>query len=367
MRELWIILLIVISGVLSLELGLSTAILEIMAGVIGGNLFEIGSLTWIDFMSNYGILGLMFLAGLEVDKDELKRNAKESLIIASSSYFIPFILIFAVTIPILGFDLRKSAIVGIALSTTSLALLYPILREKGLLNLELGHVILASAMLIDIWSMISLTVIFAAVNFFTAIFFVVLVFFMWYAPKLGRWLFARYRENLSEIELKFLLLILLALVFFAERVMVSEAVLAFMMGFLFSEVLEEHGALVDKLKGIVFAFFSPIFFFKAGSYMKFSIMNSTSLLLAALLLPLAFFSKYYSSKIAFRKLRGGAKSLSKFVGVVFNFRLTFGIISALFGLKAGIISNETYTAIITVIIISALISSLLTKKEEKQA
>ena len=364
MKELWVILLIVSFGFLSLEIGLSTAILEIVAGIIGGNLFDIGSLPWIDFMANYGILGLMFLAGLELDKEELKKHAKHSLLLASSAYFIPFCVIFAATLPIFNLDLRQSALVAIALSTTSLALLYPILRERGLLNLQIGHVIMAAAMLIDIWSMISLTVIFAAIDYVTISFFAILVLFMWYTPKLGRWLFSRYRENLAEMELKFLLLILLTLLFFAERVMVSEAVLAFMMGFLFSEVLEEHGALVDKLKGIVFAFFSPIFFFKAGSFMKFSIMNSTNLILAAALLPLAFLSKYFSSKIVFKKLRGG-ESISKFVGIIFNFRLTFGIVSALFGLKAGIINIETYTAIITVIIVSALISSIITRKTEE--
>jgi len=300
-----------------------------------------------------------------LDKEELKKHAKHSLLLASSAYFVPFCVIFLATLPIFNLDIKQSALVAIALSTTSLALLYPILRERGLLNLQIGHVIMAAAMLIDIWSMISLTIIFAAIDYVTISFFAVLILFMWYAPKLGRWLFSRYRENLAEMELKFLLLILLALLFFAEKVMVSEAVLAFMMGFLFSEVLEEHGTLVDKLKGIVFAFFSPIFFFKAGSFMKFSIMNSTSLIVAAFLLPLSFFSKYLSSKVVFKRLRGG-ESLSKFVGVIFNFRLTFGIVSALFGLKAGIINPETYTAVITVIIASALISSIITRKEEGQ-
>ena len=89
-----------------------------------------------------------------------------------------------------------------------------------------------------------------------------------------------------------------------------------------------------------------------------------SLILAAVLLPLAFLSKYFSSKMVFKKLRGG-ESISKFVGIIFNFRLTFGIVSALFGLKAGIINIETYTAIIIVIIASALISSIITRKTEE--
>ena len=358
MNELLVILLIVLFGIVSLEAGFSTAVLEIVAGMIGGNLLDVSSFRWMDFIANYGLLGLMFLAGLEIDKDELRRHFRRSSILALAAYFIPFILVFSSSFLLIS-DLRKSALIAIALSTTSLALLYPILRERGLLNLEIGHVILSAAMLIDVLSMISLTLVFAAIDYLSIIFLLMLVAFMWHAPRLGRWLFARYRENLSEIELKFLLLVLLALLFFAERVMISEAVLAFMMGFLFSEILEEHGLIVEKLKGIIFAFFSPIFFFKAGSYLKFSSLSLESLIYIAILLPIALLAKYYSAKIVFRKLFGVGEALSRFVGLSFNLRLTFGIVAALFGLELGVISLEIYTAIITVIISSAIISSLV--------
>ena len=157
------------------------------------------------------------------------------------------------------------------------------------------------------------------------------------------------------------MLVLLALLFFAERVMISEAVLAFIMGFLFSEILEEHEILVEKLKGIIFAFFSPIFFFKAGSFLKISSMNLMSLLYIAILLPAAFLSKYYASKLVFRKLFGAGEHLSRFVGLSFNLRLTFGIVTALFGLELGLIPLEIYTAIVTIIIFSALISSIVNR------
>ena len=362
MSEFWVILLIVVFGLISLEIGFPTAILEIIAGVIGGNLLDASSFAWMDFIANYGILGLMFLAGLEINKDELKKNLGRSSVLALSAYFIPFAAIFALSL-LISPDPRGAALIAIALSTTSLALLYPILRERGFLNLEMGHVVLSAAMLIDVFSMISLTVVFAAVNLFSAILLVLLILFMLHAPRIGKKLFARYRENLSEIELKFLLLILLALLFFAEKVMISEAVLAFLMGFLFSEILEEHEVLVEKLRGIVFAFFSPIFFFKAGSYLKFSTISVMSLLYVAVFLPAALLTKYYSAKLVSRKLFGIGEEFSRFVGLSFNLRLTFGIVAALFGLELGIIDLEIYTAIIAVIILSAIIASIICKLE----
>jgi len=362
MSEFWVILLIVVFGLISLEIGFPTAILEVVAGVIGGNVLDTSSFAWMDFIANYGILGLMFLAGLEIDKDELRKNLGRSSVLALSAYFIPFAAIFTLSL-FISPDLRRAALIAIALSTTSLALLYPILRERGFLNLEMGRVVLSAAMLIDVFSMISLTAVFAAVNLFSAILLVLLILFMLHAPRLGKKLFARYRENLSEIELKFLLLVLLALLFFAERVMISEAVLAFLMGFLFSEILEEHEVLVEKLRGIVFAFFSPIFFFKAGSYLKLSTISVTSLLYIAIFLPIALLTKYYSAKLVFGRLFGASEEFSRFVGLSFNLRLTFGIVAALFGLKLGIIDLEVYTAIIAVIISSAIIASIICKLE----
>ena len=362
MSEFWVILLIVVFGLISLEIGFPTAILEVVAGVIGGNILDTSSFAWMDFIANYGILGLMFLAGLEINKDELKKNLGRSSVLALSAYFIPFAVVFALSL-LISPDLRRAALIAIALSTTSLALLYPILRERGFLNLEMGHVVLSAAMLIDVFSMISLTVVFVAVNLFSAMLLVLLILFMWHAPRIGRKLFARYRENLSEIELKFLLLVLLALFFFAERVMISEAVLAFLMGFLFSEILEEHEVLVEKLRGIVFAFFSPIFFFKAGSYLKLSTISVMSLLYVAVFLPVALLTKYYSAKLVSRKLFGVGEEFSRFVGLSFNLRLTFGIVAALFGLELGIIDLEVYTAIIAVIISSAIIASIICKLE----
>ncbi|MCD6313172.1 MAG: cation:proton antiporter [Thaumarchaeota archaeon] len=357
MNEFWMILLIVVFGVLSLEIGFSTAILEIVAGVIGGNLFGEISPSWMSFIANYGLLGLMFLAGLEIDRNELRKHFRRSSVLALSAYLIPFVVIFAIAFAI-TLNLGQSTLIAIALSTTSLALLYPLLRERGYLNLEIGHAILSAAMLVDIFSMISLSIAFSAITYLSLIFLIILILFMFHAPRVGRWLFARYSENLAEIELKFILLVLLALLFFAERVMISEAVLAFIMGFLFSEILEEHEILVEKLKGIIFAFFSPIFFFKAGSFLKFSSMSLMSLLYIVILLPAAFFSKYYASKLVFRRLFGAGEALSRFVGLSFNLRLTFGIVTALFGLELGLIPLEIYTAIITIIISSALISSI---------
>jgi len=361
MEGLLIGILIVVFGIISLEIGMSAPILEIIAGVIGANVFQLIKVPWVDFIANFGILGLMFFAGLEVDKDELKEHFGASMAIASASYLAPFALILAIASLAFGFNLKSSSLIAISLSTTSLALVYPILKERRLLVEKTGHIILTSAMLIDVFSMISLVVIFGAFNDVTLIFLVITALFLYQAPRLGKWIFSRYRDNIVEFETKFVLLILLSLFFFSERIMVSEAVLAFIMGFLFSELLERHQMVAEKLRGIVFGFMSPIFFFKAGSYMMFNSFNLYTIILVSVFFPAAYLAKYFFSKILLPKLGLPDKQLGGFLGLVFNFRLTFGIVAALFGFEAGIITKNVYTAIVTIIIISSILSSTLMK------
>lgn len=185
MKEILVGLLIVAFGLLSLEIGVAAPILEIVAGVIGANLFQLTGMAWMDFIANFGILGLMFFAGLEVDREELKRNAGEASLVALSAYFIPFTATFLVTWVGFGFKVESSALTAVALSTTSLALVYPILKKRGMLEEKIGHILITSAMIIDVLSMISLAVLFRAFDNLTIIFFIITVLFMYHAPKLG--------------------------------------------------------------------------------------------------------------------------------------------------------------------------------------
>ena len=365
MNELIIPLLIVIFGIISLEIGMAAPILEIIAGLVGVNIFQLSDVSWMDFIANFGILGLMFFAGLEVDKDILRKNAGKGAILGLTSYLIPFTTMLLASFVLLSCDLKTAALIGISLSTTSVALVYPVLKDLKLLSSEIGQTIFTGSVLVDVLSMVSLTMIFGSITYWTIIFLILTILFMYHAPKIGRLLFKRYKGNLAEIELKFLFLILISLMFFSSRVGVEEAILAFILGFLFSEILEKHEEIAEKLRGVVFGFMSPIFFFRAGSLMKLSGMRIYVVILMAVFLSIAFIAKYLSARLAFSRLAPEWKEWSKLAGAIFNFRLTFGLISAIFGLQHGILTNEIYTAIVGTVITTSLISSVIIKMMEK--
>ena len=126
--------LIVLSGFIALEFGFTTAIAELMAGIVAGHFISIGGDTTIKTLADIGILTLMYVAGLEVDIDRLQKNFKPSLTIGTASFIFPFVCIYALSFYLLSLPYETSILSAIALSTTSMAIVYPILRQKGELD-----------------------------------------------------------------------------------------------------------------------------------------------------------------------------------------------------------------------------------------
>ena len=164
---------------------------------------------------------------------------------------------------------------------------------------------------------------------------------------------------MAEIEIKFILLLLLILPFFSEHVGISEAVFAFILGVIFSELMGEDRIVEDKLRGIVFGFLAPVFFFKDGLLIDLSSMTLETLYFIIVLGILAYLAKYASTYFTFNNILKKSKSDAHVSGLIFNFRLTFGIVTALFGYTNHYITGSVYSALLSIILISSLISSLL--------
>jgi glutathione-regulated potassium-efflux system ancillary protein KefC len=356
-ESLIVSILIIVAGIIALEVGFSSSILEIAVGVLASNLLELGELKWIDFLSNLGLLGLMFFAGLETDPELLRKHLAKSMFIGFSSFFFPLISIFYVCHYILGYSFDASLLIGIALSTTSLALVYPILKEKRFLRYPQGQILLAGAMVVDISSMLSMSFLFEGINVYNVFFSVVLFLLLVKLPKWGERLFSRYSGNQIEFKIRFILLVLVAIGFFSETVKINEAVLAFATGILFAELFRKDRLTEKKMRAIVFGFLAPFFFFKAGYSVQLSKVNLKVLFLSILLGLTAFITKYLGTVYATANIFKGA--VYKLAGLFFNLRLTFGIVASMFGLKAGIIGEETYVALLIIIVVTSFISSLI--------
>jgi Kef-type K+ transport system membrane component KefB len=121
--SVWVALALV-SSLISLRIGISVALVELIVGIIAGNTFHPQISEWINFLASFGAVILTFLAGAELESQTLKRFWKESLVLGIIGFFAPFALSWIAAQFLLGWDLRAAQIARIAMSTTSVAVVY---------------------------------------------------------------------------------------------------------------------------------------------------------------------------------------------------------------------------------------------------
>src|SRR6266705_980594 len=141
--------LALLASLISIRLGVSVALIEIGMGVIGGNFLGFQTTPWIDFLATFGSGLLTFLAGAEIEPESLRRHLKPTLVIGSLSFAAPFFGAWMFAQYVAGWELHQAWIAGIALSTTSVAVVYAVMIETGLNKTQLGKLILAACFVND--------------------------------------------------------------------------------------------------------------------------------------------------------------------------------------------------------------------------
>jgi len=357
--SLWIGLAL-IAAMLSIGSGISVALVEIGIGVLAGNFLHLTPNDWVNFLAGVGSVLLTFLAGAEIDPDALRANLKESLLIGFSSFLAPALGAFAIAFWIFKWNLHGAEIAGIALSTTSVAVVYAVMIESGLNETELGKVILASCFVTDLGTVVALGLIFANYNRWLLIFAVLTAVILWNLRTFTSWYFRKVGNRVSEPEVKFILFLLFVLGGLATAAR-SEAVLpAYLIGLVMARQFLRNRTLMHRMRAIAFSILTPFYFIKAGSYVSFKA------LVAGLGLIAGFFLLKMITKVCgvlpFTLTFGFGKQRGIYTTLLMATGLTFGSISALFGLSHGYINQSQYTILVTVVILSAVVPTLIAER-----
>jgi glutathione-regulated potassium-efflux system ancillary protein KefC len=364
LAALWLSLAL-IAGLFSIWLRVSTALSEIVVGTVAQLIFGavIGSAvlgtdeSWIKFLSGVGAIVLTFLAGAELDPAVFKLKWKEAVAVGLASFFFPFLGCAAGAHYVLGWEVMPSWLAGVAMSTTSVAVVYAVMLEFGFNVTGYGKTVLAACFVTDLGTVVALGLIFAPFTLKTVVFvaagvaaFVVLP---WLTPRF----FRRYGNRPSELEAKYLLLCLLglgALATWAD----SEAVLpAYVIGMVLAGTVGKDHALIRRLRTLTFGLLTPFYFIRAGSFV------SVPELVAA---PAAFVFmlvvKVFSKIVGVYPVTKVYKAPNKeamYTTLLMSTGLTFGTISSLFGLSRGIIDQSQYSALVAAVIASAVIPTVI--------
>jgi Kef-type K+ transport system membrane component KefB len=354
--------LALVASLISIWTGISVALIEILVGVVAGNFLHLQANTdWINFLALLGSGVLTFLAGAEIDPESLKANLRASLLIGIISFAVPFLLVWLFAQFVLGWPLPQAQIAGIALSTTSVAVVYAVMIEGGLSDTSLGKMILAACFITDFGTVLALGGLFANFNIWLLVFVVVMSVMLWFMPAWTRFIIVRLgAKRVSEPEVKFIFFVLFFLGGLATTAK-SEAVLpAYLVGLVVAGVFLRDKALVHRMRSIAFAMFTPFYFIRAGLFVSLPALWSGLAIIAALLL-LKLLTKI-TGVWPLARLHYMRKREAAFTTLLMATGLTFGTISALFGLQNKIIDQRQYTILVTVVILSAFIPTLIAQK-----
>jgi Kef-type K+ transport system membrane component KefB len=350
---------------LAARLRVSMALMEILVGVAAAAVVThfigpdaMGSnLPWLKFLASTGAVLLTFLAGAELEPSVMRRKWKEVTVIGTVGFLGPFLGCAAVARFVLGWSTPSSWLAGIALSTTSMAVVYAVMLETGFNRTDFGKGILGACFVNDLGTVIALGLMFAPFTWRTAVFIAGSVAAFVLLPLVTPHLVNHYANRTAAFRTKWVLLVLFglgALALWAG----SEAVLpAYIAGMVLASTIGSDHAFVRRLRTLTIGFLTPIYFLRAGSFV------SLPALAAAPLVFLALFAGKIGTKIfGLYPVVGRFRTERKerwYYTLMMSTGLTFGTISALYGLSHGIVSQEQYSFLVAAVIGSAVIPTLI--------
>jgi len=355
-----LVIVILLSSLISLRLGLAVAIIELIIGAIFGNLGFLHVTDWMTLIATFGGILLTFMAGTEIDTHMMREKYKESFLIGFFSFLTPFVGASLFTYFIAGWNLQAALIAGIALSTTSLAVVYSVLLETDLPDANLAKILLAATFVTDITTVIVLTILFLKPDLYTLLFIVISIVVIILAAKYSKHIFGndKLKNKVIEPEIKYVFVLLVIFMYFAALGN-GEAVLpAFILGLLMSKQLAKVKDLMIRMRTVAYAVITPIFFIVGGLRISFTLILASLglfLVIFALKIITKFIGVYF---LANKYIPNG----STYFTLLMSTGLTFGTIASLFGLNAGYINQVQYSVLIGVVVSSAVIPTFVAQK-----
>jgi Kef-type K+ transport system membrane component KefB len=349
---------VLLASTISVRIGMSVALIELAAGFVVGNAFSLTVPGWLSFIGSFAGIVLTFLAGAEVDVPQFRREWKASLSIGFVSFFAPFAVVGLLAYYGLGWNHRQAEIAGIALSTTSLAVVYAVLVETGLNRELIGKRIMAATFVTDFGTVTALSVLFIKPTLWIIPFILVAIALIAGLPRIAPWFFRHFGDRVIEPEIRLVFATLFLLMWLGARAN-SQAVLpAFVLGLVMSGHYVSHRKEQERMRVVAFAFLTPFFFLKGGMSISASALWGSLGVLGVL-----FAGKMVPKLIGVYPLaRRFCAPHATFTTLLMSTGLTFGTISALYGLNAHIIDRRQFSLLVGVVVLSAIVPTAIAQR-----
>ena len=357
--------LAVVSAVVAYHLRVSIALVEICVGVVAaalagylGKADALGSNSeWLRFLAASGAVLLTFLAGAELRPDVIRKKLKEVTVVGLVGFSAPFLGCAAIARCLLDWNLQASLLCGVALSTTSMAVVFAVMLETGLNKTNFGKGILGACFINDLGTVIVLGLLFAPFTYKTVIFIAATAFVLALLPFTSRWLTRIYANRTAAIRTKWVILVLFGLGALAAW-SGSEAVLpAYIVGIVLAEFSNRDLFWIRRLRTLTVGFLTPFYFIRAGAFVSLSVLVSAPVVFL-LLLGGKVISKIFGLYPIIGQFHR-RRDERWYYTLMMSTGLTFGTISALYGFSHNIVTREQYSFLVAVVIASAVVPSLI--------
>jgi Kef-type K+ transport system membrane component KefB len=256
-----------------------------------------------------------------------------------------------------------SLLAGVALSETAVAVVYFVLVENNLLTTDAGKRIMAATFITNLATALALSVLFFKPTLYTLLFYIISILVIVLATQFSHLIFdnERFKNKVIEPEIKYIFMLLLIFMVFAQLGGTQAILPAFILGLLMSRRLVENTESIEvkkRMKTVAFAFLTPIFFIIGGMKLSLYFIIANLPLFIVLLLTRQL-SKMAGIYIFARRYVEADRT---YTTLLLSTGLTFGLIACLFGLSAGYLNQMQYSILTGVLIVSTIIPTFIAQK-----
>lgn len=334
----------------------------------------------IELVGMFGAIFLLIITGLETDIPLIKRKGKTALSIAAGGLILPFVSGFIMAIYLPDFLVQDQherivfdLFVATAMAISSIPVVAKVLMDLNLMRRDLGQTILAAGMIDDTtaWILLSVTLGLAGGDAITVgtVFFAIakIAAFMFLSFTVGKWLIRKglhFIQDRSYSEYKILTFVVIVAFIFgaiAQAIEVEAVLGAFVAGIIFGMMPRLPKSVIRKLEAIALGIFAPVFFAVSGLKVDVtSLLKPDLLLITGLVLGVAIFGKLVGA-YAGARIVGLSHWNSLAFGSALNARGAVEVIIASIGLSMGILSQDMYSIIVVMAMVTSLMAPSLLK------
>jgi len=349
-----------IASLLSIWSGVSVALIEVFFGAIAANSIGLSGTPLIDYLGGLGAIMLAFLAGSETRWAVVRKSAYANFTIGAGSFLAPFASALLFTMFVFGWGRPQALVAATALSTTSVALVYTVIIESGHSQTEVGQTVLAARFINDIGTMLALAIATSGLNYRLALFAAAMLIAVLIVLKIAPWFLDKDEHGVSQPDIRFLAVILFLLGGLGSISGTQAVVPAYVIGLALASILERKAGLANRLRTVAFAWFTPFYFLRAGSFLDFVDWPTIAVMTVALLV-IKIVSKCAAIVPLTRAFRIPQRD-GWSIAMLMSTGLTFGTVAAVAGLTHSIIDRQQYAILVTTVIASGTIPALIAQK-----